>query len=164
MKVSLKQLWETGGSLQRFGEIKFKGSIGWKAGRIHRAAIRHLEELGKSRAELEEINMGLLATYGTEVERKDSEGNTRKVNEVKRGTENWTKFRAEVKKLEDDWNKSLNETVELVGAHFTPFTLAEIGEHLDELSAQDIGALSEWMIVDDGEAAGDKASAAASGD
>jgi len=134
-KVSKKALWESGASLQRFGKLKFTDkSLTWKAGRIHRAATKVLEQL-------QEENIEASMTFGTKVMRKDLAGNETEQYEVRAGT-------PEAKKFKEAWEKVLAEEVTLP---LDPFTQDELGDHLNGLSIEDSGALADWLISGPGE-------------
>lgn len=180
MKVTLKQLWETGGSLQRFGQIKLKGEkIAWRAGRIHQAAMKHIEALQKDRQEFEENAEDLIRRYGIEVERKDVAGNVRKIHEVQKGTDEWKRYKKEAKELEAEWEDSLKQEVEFWGNPFAPSDLPKEFWGYDEvrdgenkvirpacepmMTNADIGALTEWLFYVAPEPEPEKAQAA-SGD
>lgn len=142
MRVTKKALWESGGSLQRFGQLKLKGkSLTWKAGRIHRAATKEIERLQTEHRET------LLAFGAVEIERVDRLGNQFKTLEIT-GEDDAQEFKKA-------WDSILAEQVEVWGDPFTP---EELGEHLEALSLEDVGALSEWLIeaesVDKAQAAG----------
>lgn len=147
MKVPKKALWESGGSLQRFGLLRFTGkSIAWKAGRIHRGATKVIESL-------REDQMETFNSFAEDDEQINQNGQLEKTKVV----------RAKDKKAYTEaWAKVLADDVEFWGEPFTPDELpTEFWGQEEErdptgkiikpaipamMTGEDIGALGEWMI------------------
>lgn len=164
MKIKKLALWESGGSLGRFGLLKFKSlTISFAAARIHRGASKALEAIHAERREM------LLHFGAVEVDRRDEMGNPIKILIIEDAAQ-----RAEFDKT---WAKMMEEAIEFPGVSFKPSDLPVEFWGQDEqrddagkitkpaiqpmMDVQDIGALSEWLIVE--EVAAEKAQAA-SGD
>ena len=155
-KITKRDLWESSGSLARFGLLKFKGkSLAWKASRIHKAATAILEKLNA------EHNDEMIPMFGTEVKRTDPQGNVFNRYEVPGNVEDPNERKRILKEYKAALDKLLDEECEIWG---DPFTLDELpvefwgrDEVKDDagkvtqpeikpmLDTQDIGALG-WMI------------------
>lgn len=164
MKVTWKQLSESAGPLQRFGALKFKGrAIGWKASRIYQAAKREIEKIQKAKAEVEDKHEDFVLTYGVELNQQDENGVWKKFHQVRKGSETWPQYKTEAKKLEQDWNELLSQSVEIWG---DPFTIDELPDEfwgqVEErdndgkvikpslepmMTNEDVGGLSDWLFV-----------------
>lgn len=137
MKVLLKKLWESGGSLERFGALKFKGhAVAYRAGRIHRGAMQEIETLREAYTDLHH-------KYGVEIEEPDENGKPVKYFRIP--PESSKKFKAE-------WDKLLSEeSGEFYGRPFRanelPGEFWGVGDAQPMMIAADIGALSEWLII-----------------
>lgn len=150
-KVEKRKLWESAGSIARFGQLKFTGkALAWKASRIHKAATAVLEKMT-------EENNAAVENFGEPVERQDMAGNKFTRFEVAATGEDRKGYKAALDEI-------LNGTVEIWG---DPFTIEELpvefwGQDEEKnaegkiikpkiaamMDLQDIGALGEWVIAD----------------
>lgn len=150
-KVEKRKLWESAGSIARFGQLKFTGkALSWKASRIHRAATAVIDKMTEEHNEM-------VATFGLPVERKDAAGNVFTQPEVKAGTDDFKAYKKELDRM-------LGEFTEIWGDPFTTDELPVEFWGQDEeknaegkiikpkitpmMEVQHIGALGEWMIAD----------------
>lgn len=152
MKVTKEKLFETAGSLERFGQLKFKDkSLSWKIARIHRAATKINESIREDRGEM-------LQHLGVEVERKDMAGNAVKFYEIPAKSPEAATFKKQ-------WDELMAESVEFWGDPIKPEDLpiefwgrAEVKDESGKvtvtgidpmMNTQDIGALGEWLISEE---------------
>lgn len=164
MKVSKEAIWQSRGSLQRFGTLAFKDkSLNWKAGRIHRAAT-------KVAAQLAEDNQDAIQKFGIEVERPDERGNPVKVFEVQKDQKveflkAWRSITDEIAEFWGDPIKIDDLPPEFWGRDEVKDAEGKITQTALQpmMSIQDIGALGDWLFVGEGSGVA-KAQAASGGD